>query len=145
MAVRRAVVATWWLLEPASGSVSPKAIFLDPSAIPGSHSRFIASDPWWARMLAADRRRDHPDQHGHPVGRQLFDDDDGFGHAAPAAAILLGQVHAEQTRRTEVLPQLFDALAVAAPLQEVLPARSARRSPRRSRELPCALGIFDQS
>jgi len=44
--VRRAVVATLWLFDPASGSVSANAILRDPSARSGSHSRFIASEPW---------------------------------------------------------------------------------------------------
>ncbi|CAM5676994.1 hypothetical protein SCANM63S_09953 [Streptomyces canarius] len=41
----RAVVVMRWLLEPASGSVIPKAMRRVPSASPGSHCRFWSSVP----------------------------------------------------------------------------------------------------
>ena len=46
VSVRRAVVLTLWLLDPASGSVRPNAIFFVPSAIAGSQCCFISSDAW---------------------------------------------------------------------------------------------------
>ena len=42
---RRAVVVMRWELEPASGSVMPKAMVRVPSARAGSHSCFCASVP----------------------------------------------------------------------------------------------------
>ena len=43
--VRLAVVLTLWLLDPASGSVNPNAIFLLPSAIGGSHRTIVVRAP----------------------------------------------------------------------------------------------------
>src|SRR5690349_10734563 len=45
-----AVVVTMWLFEPASGSVIAKAIFSEPSAIPGSHCDFISWLPCLSRI-----------------------------------------------------------------------------------------------
>ncbi|CAO0835722.1 hypothetical protein SMICM17S_06935 [Streptomyces microflavus] len=42
---RRAVVVIRWELEPASGSVIPKAMVRVPSARPGSHFCFCSSVP----------------------------------------------------------------------------------------------------
>ncbi len=42
---RRAVVVIRWELEPASGSVMPKAMVRVPSARPGSHCCFCSSVP----------------------------------------------------------------------------------------------------
>ncbi len=42
---RRAVVVMRWELDPASGSVMPKAILREPSARPGSQVRFWPSVP----------------------------------------------------------------------------------------------------
>ena len=48
--VRRAVVLTLWLFDPASGSVSANAIFRVPSARPGSQLAFISADACAARI-----------------------------------------------------------------------------------------------
>ncbi len=48
---RRAVVVMLCELEPASGSVMPKAIVIEPSARPGSHRCFCSSVPKRAMML----------------------------------------------------------------------------------------------
>ena len=51
---------------------------------------------------------------------KFFHDHDGISHSSPAAAVVLGQVQAEQARGPEIAPQLVDPPARACPLQEVL-------------------------
>lgn len=88
---RRAVVVMRWELDPASGSVMPKAMVRLPSARPGSQACFWSSVPKRA-MTVPQMAGETTIMRRGSRGSEFFQDDGEFGDAAASAAVLLGEV-----------------------------------------------------
>ena len=102
---RVAVVESRCEFEPASGSVMAKAKMEAPAARPGSHCLLlVVAEPGDHR--AGDGGGDDHQQQGAAGGGQLLLDDGQLGHALPAAAVLLGQVDAQEPELAARLPEL---------------------------------------
>ena len=108
---RAAVVASRWLLDPASGSVIAKTILLVPLARPGSQRARCSGDAVGGDDLTGDGAGDEQQEQRGPVGRRLLADDGELGQPGAAPAVLLGQVDAEEAVVAEGVPQLGGRLA----------------------------------
>ena len=96
---------------PASGSVIANAIFVVPAAMPRSQRSFCSSVPWRARMLPTIAGETTIRSSDLPAAAISSPTVASAGHAEPAAAPLLGQVHAEVALLGERVPQLGGRLA----------------------------------
>ena len=131
---RRAVVVMRCEFEPASGSVIANAIVIEPSAIPGSHRFFWSSVPNLAMIVPLMAGETTISSSGQPPADISSITMDELVHARAAAAVLLGQVHADEAEFACLLPQFVGVLAGARLLQVVVLAVVGGTS----RRPPCA-------
>src|SRR5690606_14194189 len=90
---------------------------------PGGH----AGEPVALHLLGAvppddrggDGGRDDAHQRRHAVRRQFLQHHGVLAQAAPAAAVFLGQVYAEETALAQLGPEFVDPAAGAGPIGEV--------------------------
>ncbi len=95
----------WCELEPASGSVIAKIIFVPPSASLLSHSCCCAADPCrrsTSTLIALDTSRS---QQRAPGCRGFLGDHGQFGHPGAPAAEFGRHVDADEAGLAEVAPQ----------------------------------------
>ena len=92
---RSARVERLCVFVPASGSVTAKAIFVVPAPMPRSQRSFCSVGAVPREDAAGDRGRDDEQQQRAAGARQLLAHRGELGHPAPAAVVLLGDVHAE--------------------------------------------------
>ena len=107
---RRAVVDSWCVFEPASGSVIANTTLRWPAAMPGSQAFFCALAAVAGEDLAGDRARDQQQEQRGALGGGLLAHQRQLGEAGAAAAELLGDVDPDESLAAERLPQLGGGL-----------------------------------
>ena len=119
-----------WLLDPASGSVIANTIFV-PVTIGRSQRSCCSAVPKCLMSSAQIAGETRMSRSGQPDRGELLAHDRELRHAGAAAAVLLGQVHAEEAELGDRVPQLLGA-AVGAGLRR----RSSRGRTSRRRRAP---------
>ena len=108
---RRSDVESLCEFDPASASVIANANLVVPAAMPRSQRSFCSGVACLARMLPTIAGETTIRSNEQPRRRDLLADDRQRPQPEPAAAVLLGQVHAQVAALGERVPQLERRLA----------------------------------
>ena len=102
-----------WEFEPASGSVMPNAMMVSPSAMPGSQRCFCSSVPKRLMIVPQIAGDTTIISRPQPAALSSSPDDGELVHAGAAAAVLLGQVDADEAAACRPRPTARSAARAA--------------------------------
>ena len=142
---RRAVVVIWCEFDPASGSVMPNAIFADPSARRGSQLCFCSSVPNLAMIVPQIAGETTMSSRPAPAAANLLLHQRELVDPRAPAAVLLRQIHPEETEFACLVPQFGQRLAAAGLGQHVVAVAVLLREFRNRRAQLLLLLSFDDA